>query len=387
MKNCCDFEEDIFLLLDYVENGVKDKSCLLKYQKHPVMMLHEGIAILYTVLCEKYQQKYSFPKLNVTSSGMVLLFDRACFPWQGFPYPYDHARLGLWLLRSAQNDHSRYVIAKSMLAFQQATLDHFGKALTGLFCQDKGPSAKLITQAIYDFLESFNEPFLSIYDFVDNYIGYHFFRRERTTVAVAASGCKSGMGLFLRDHVGIICYGPHLPPFESGQGFGLAGRHFNYCYTKNDDDSAHISYTCRTAAPHVRKTGFQYLEDSSEFVPWIQASCKFAYNEVSYKCSFILPLFLSKHVSKKMSFSFFGKGKYCRIFKGPCLRAGALDSYKGPAEKIIFEGEDSQEVFLNGFKGDFMEVISLSGDETFWGANFLIIFHPSFNTSFQFSIS
>lgn len=284
------------------------------------------------------------------------MFGRSFFPWKALPYPLQHAKLALLYQQMGKSE-----LAKQMVGWQSATVDHAQKPITSLFLQERGASLAELEQANHDFFEQLgycaDQPL-----YLHKDLGFVSYKLPHSTHLCVGSGCKSGMGASLTDHGGIINYAPHLCEMWETHSFGLAGRAENFQFEKTEG-GFELSYRTRLAAPHERETGVPYLQDSGFSGLWIECSQKLEANALSTNCSFegVNPL-------EGVTFSLYGKGAICSVAKSHKLAPRSLDRYEGPVQSIEVGGVKVE--IGEGF--DQMQVIPLAGDESFWGADFLI---------------
>ena len=173
------------------------------------------------------------------------------------------------------------------------------------------------------------------------------------------------MGVFLHHDAGIINFGPQLIPLGECDGFGLAGK-AQKVELQEDENHFSLSYQCRLSAPSGRETGLSHLKDSGYSAQWMEAALKGDLHSISLNT-----LFKGVDPSKKLLFTFFGKGKACFVAGSHKLNPGSLHRYQGPAQPLIFLGERGG-VHIEALSGSsHMEVIPLAGDTSFWGADFL----------------
>ncbi len=328
--------------------------------------------ICQTLLCQESAVSFSQDEV-----GAVSLYDRSFFPWKGLPYPLEHAKLALLLHQLGYTE-----VAKKMAVWQRATLDHAKHPIYSFFLQEKGCSYDALKQANLDFFNVMGEQPAFENPFVHNHLGIVNFQKPGTTILCAATGCKSGMGVFYNEDAGIINYGPSLTEMWDCTGFGLAGRAHKFLYEKTTE-GFDLSYHVRLAAPHPRETGFATLQDSGFSGLWMNCKQSLLGNALDTSCSFEGIGALSA-----LTFSLFGKGRVCIVAKSHRLAPRSLDRYEGPCQIIEFEG-DLGKVSVEPKDGiDQMQVIPLAGDESFWGADFLISFKmKSFPIQFSFNLS
>ncbi len=299
----------------------------------------------------------------------VPLYENEFFPWGGLPYPCEHAKLGVELINAGEVERAR-----RMALYQQATLDHHKKPIYSLFQQEGGERYAELEEANRSFFDTLAYEPEEEYHFVDSELGIVSHRTHDKTVVCLASGCKSGMGVFLVRNGGVLNFGPQLHPLGACSGFGLAGRGQ---HIKASDNA--LSYQCRLAAPHERDTGIPWLEDSGYSATWVESACTVDSDLLRISCSLegFRPL-------SDLLFTFFIKADACFIAGSHKLIPRSLDRYRGPAQSIQIDGLTLS--FEEGFHA--LEVIPLAGDGNFWGADFMVsltLLNKFFNFSMQTS--
>lgn len=290
------------------------------------------------------------------SSGACALFPNAFFPWGGLPYPKEHAKLGAQLLD------------EKMANWQYQTLDHRSLPIFSLFNQERSGTFEELQKEVAAFLEKFPQQERERL-WIDEELGILRILEEEETFLAVGSGCKSGMGAHLYRDIGIINYGPQLLPLGDCSGFGLAGRPL---FFKVEDEMLH--YQTRLAAPHPRATGLP-IQDSGYSKLWI---------EVKQSREMTTCHFNGFRSLDSCVFSFFLKTKACFVAGSHKLNPKSLDRYLGPPSLVTLEGGMTLEVAEGATQ---MEVIPLAGDESFWGADFLVVFTFSSPFSFRTNLS
>lgn len=294
-------------------------------------------------------------------------YENAFFPWGGFPYPYENAKLALDLLRNGERER-----ADQMFAFQQATIDHHFQPLLSFFRQEKGISYTQLKEVNKELFEALGKQIEIPYVYRDKELGILTRREEGQTIGCFGSGCKSGMGFYLAGNGGVLNYGVQLKPLGDCSGFGLAGRG-----TKIELSEHALHSQCRLAAPHPRKTGIPWLEDSGFAGMWIESTQQIGKGLL--KISAELEGFRAQ---SDFLFTFFVQAEACYVAGSHKLKPRSLNRYQGPPQKVLFN-----ELTLlpeNGFHS--MEVVPLAGDESYWGADFMITL-SLLNKTFQCSIN
>ncbi len=355
-------------LRELLQQDKADPDLVRRLGVSPFIQEHELARASYALLCQREGLKPLPLKLSQTTSGAVPLFSRGFFPWGGLPYPKEHAQLGVLIQSLGEKE-----IAHKMGEWQRATLDHNSRPITSLFSQEKGGSDAQLEDANRAFFQTFEQSPQLPSHFVDKSLGLVRKCSEEQTVLCVGSGCKSGMGAFLKGGGGILNYGPQISSIGDCSGFGLAGRAQNF----HTEEEFFLCYQCRLAAPHERNTGFPNLQDSGYSALWMYTQQTFRNNTLLTDCRFegLRPL-------SEVSFVFFGKGEGCVVAKSHRLTPRSLDRYQGPAQPFEIEG-----VCVEARKGlGQMQIIPLAGDESFWGADFLIAFHVE-DKEIQFTLS
>ncbi len=297
------------------------------------------------------------------------MFGRSFFPWKALPYPLQHAKLALAYLEMGRGD-----LAQKMVPWQCATLDHAKRPITSLFLQERGASNSEIEQTNRHFFDTFDycwdEPL-----YLHEELGFVSYKQPNSTLVCVGSGCKSGMGVSITGQGGVINYGPHLCEMWETHSFGLAGRAEHFQFEKQEE-GFELSYRTRLAAPHHRDTGIPYLQDSGFSGLWLKCHQTYKGNALTTKAHIegIYP-------KEGLSFSIYGKGDVCTVAKSHKLAPASLDRYEGPAQSVQMGGVTIEV----GEQIEHMEVIPLAGDESFWGANFLISLKMGKSQSVQFT--
>lgn len=294
-------------------------------------------------------------------------YDLEFFPWEGLPYPLEHARLGIERAQAGDLEGAR-----ELAYFQQATLDHRLKPIFSFFRQEKGAPYAALEEANHLFFDLIKDQPEKEYHFVDPKLGIVSHRKENLTMLSLGSGCKSGMGAFLLGDYGVLNFGPQLPPLGDCKGFGLAGRG-----QKIEASPSTLRYLCRLAAPHERDTGIPWIEDSGYSGSWVETLCDFGEDSLEVECAIKGYRSLCDYI-----FVFFIKAQACFVAGSHKLNPCSLDCYQGPAQSITMHG-----VTLTPEGGfDSMEVRPLAGDVHCWGADFLVSLAINPSKSQRFTI-
>lgn len=331
----------------------------------PLLAENEILQATFALAAKRFQLPPYPVKLTPLSSGVVPLFPKSFFPWGALPYPRYHAELGSLLAHLSEEGMDK--IVHEMAKFQEATLDHHQKPLASLFQQEGALAYHVLEKANRAFFETVDRTSSGNFEFMEYTLGMVAKRSQTATLVCVASGCKSGMGVFLSHDAGIVNYGPQLLPVGECSGFGLSGKGQNIHLQENSPHFS-LSYLCRLGGPSSRPTGFLDLQDSSYSGLWMDVDIEGDLNGISLRCH------MEGGGDKKFLFSFFGKGETCLVARSHKLKPRSLDRYQGPPQSINFLGEKGG-VRIEGLEGaESMEIIPLAGDESFWGADFLVAY-------------
>lgn len=328
----------------------------------PLLEEHELLQAAYAVLAQRFGINASLPQLTAFPGGAVALFGRGFFPWKALPYPKEHAQLGVCLAQLGDRQK-----ALSMARFQEATLDHAKQPVYSLFMQEGFPCREALSAANASFFETIQYTPADRLRFSDGELGMVARRTATSTVICVGSGCKSGLGVFLHHDAGILNWGPQTSPIGVCEGFGLAGR-AQKIRIEDDEHHFELSFQCRLASSAARETGFSYLRDAGYSAQWMEAVVEGDNEKMTGTVRFQAP-----NTSEQSLVTFFGRARTCLVAGSHKLKPRSLDRYGGPPQPVDLVGALGN-VRLEGDGVARMEIIPLAGDESFWGADFLIAY-------------
>jgi hypothetical protein len=363
-------EEYLDYLIQGIENPLEDKETVLQLGDYPYWEDHELGNALYVLHCQRVGIKPPSLLFSQLPSGAIPLYGKAQFPWGGLPYPKEHALLGRVLFLLGEKKQ-----AESAASWQTVLLNHQQQPLASFLQQEKSGSYAALKEACDRLFECV--PSASQSQFYDSDLGIAAWKDSQYSLTVLGSGCKSGIGSFLFEDVGIINFGPQFFPLGESDRFGIAGRCLDAQY-QNSEKGFSFSFKNRISAPHPRKPPLKHLGDSGFSRLWLQAKIEFKERQVELEMAYEGIQDLAD-----FAFVFFGKGKYCSVKKLHRLQSKSLDRYKGPPQEITFhQGQNSVQIkALEGSKT--MEIIPLSGGNHFWGADFLVAYMPEGKQTFS----
>lgn len=355
------FDSQVKRFIDACRDKGSRSSILKYFRYHPLLKVHDIARAIYLLMALEEGQDLglSFLDLDILPSGGVRLFNRGGFPWQGLPYPAEQAELALLLLKIAEFYEDSASFAVDIARFQQVLFNHESIVFPSLWTQECGRASKEKTGLCTTLLYQLDCQVDSEYQFSDNVLGLWVQRNRSFSAYVSGSGCKSGVGAYYLDDVGIVNYGPCYGDISDCSGFGICGSPKEFSL----DSNGTVIFTSSTVLPCPRLTGFSYLQDA-----YLGAHVVHSVHVEESRCEVISLL----EDPQGMTFSIFAKGQGCQVVNGPRLRSRSLDSYKGPINDILLQGERmSLRIIASSSK---MEIFSLEGGTRFWGSNFLISF-------------
>jgi|GEM_PF-2042651 len=329
---------------------------------------YELANVLFALLANRGSLPSTPIELPLLKSGACPLFQKGSYLWRALPYLRDHAELGkaLYLLGKESNQPELIKQAERIKRWQINCTDHRAEPIYSLFNQENGVASTAITEANHDFFASVCTDDSQDPLFVDHELALVIQRQVDATIMCVGSGCKSGMGAFLRAEGGIVNYGPQIMPLGDCRGFGLASEAKDFTYTPSEEGWA-LSYCSAVAAHHPRKTALSYLRDARASGLWLDCKATYKNQKIHNRIKFkgIVPI-------EKVLFTFFAKASCSLIAGSHKLAPNSLDRYKGPCQMVEFCNEQGN-VCLDFESQDMqMEVIPLAGDNSFWQSNFLV---------------
>ena len=348
--------------LSYAVQHGASASQIEGWGRSPLLIEHELLQATYAVLAKR--AGLAVPKLHLEAlpGGGIPLFGRGFLPWKALPYPKEHAQLGVCLAQLGELQ-----MARSMARFQEATLDHTQKPAYALFTQEGFLCQTALDNANAHFFEAIGYLPSDKLKFSDRELGMISWRTPTSTTICLGSGCKSGLGLFLNHDAGIINWGPQTTPAGVCEGFGLAGRALKV-QLEEAERLFKLSFQCRLATPAIRETGFSHLRDAGYSAAWMEASIVGNHEEIACRIRFE-----TLHFEPKPLIVLFGKGSSCLVAGSHQLKPRSLNRYGGPSQPVHLKGHLGN-VCVMADDMAHMEIIPLAGDESFWGADFLIAY-------------
>jgi len=189
----------------------------------------------------------------------------------------------------------------------------------------------------------------------ESVVGIVKFSGHDTTAAFTLSGWNSGMGLYQKNEVGIINFGPQTGGLHDLSSFGIervCSSHFQEAVWEREPDGALLKGWTKVFS----------------FPLWVEATAACLAGQVKIKLSFE-----GEKPRHGLNFVFYVRGARAVVDGKEELHVATLDRYIGPATPIVFHGE-KETLLLEPYQDGEMEVIPLAGGTHFWGADFLVAF-------------
>lgn len=371
---------------------------------------------------------------HLLESGAALIDLQEYSPWLALPFTPQHYEFGIFLallgLITNKNELKENVLR--LARWQLNTLDASGLPLAGLFvreqdsdsmehsylgyllfritsifCQDSqfsGYADKILDHLnmrmaqkpepipvlwllIEKWLETFEveaSPYIPlsehIHDSSTALVGY---RTEAQFAICTLHGSQTGLGTLKFKDIEFISYGPQHLPLSDCQGYGIEG-------------NALSDQGMRRSIIEWKRHSFSLSGCARMVDQPVASSCFGSYRGIWLEVcqEFKIPHFhlntnfLGLEGWDSIAFSFFVKAQECEIKNHKVLLPCTLDGYEGEPQTICLRSH-LKEVSLScpAFNGK-MQVIPLAGNESFWGANFLIAYHmdPS-QSSYEWQIT
>lgn len=211
----------------------------------------------------------------------------------------------------------------------------------------------------------------------DPNIALAVFRTKDSYVTATLMGNKTGLGSFHFKDVSIVNYGPQLFPLGDCENFGIEKTtdykegSLEKVFFEAKRDRFSLEGTCRvtsSAAVALSKSKSALFSLKHSGV-WLDISQKYSNSEQRLEVS---PYGFGK--ISDMAFVFYVKGELYVPGNNIKLRPRSLDSYEGDAEKIYVRGSEGEICIHHFSENREVKVTPLVGDDSFWGADFLIAY-------------
>lgn len=237
------------------------------------------------------------------------------FHWAALPHAPDHALLAkiLFVLGKISEQEHLEMQAKNLFAWQERWTDHRKKRVL-LFAQRDYP--------LEDVASDIEEGL-----FYDENFHIVLKRTQETTVLLTSSGCKSSMGSFLHQEIGVNSFGPRL---FSKDTFGIITHSYDPAVFFREEEGFSFQFSAKCA--EKGRTILPDLEDIGPTIQFFSFQTKLLKNCLT--CDFRLPYLL-----QAFSFCFYASAIKCRVKETHILHPQSNDHYQGPSQRVEFLGK------------------------------------------------
>lgn len=355
--------------------------------------------------------------IHLLESGAALISTRDYCPWLSLPFTPQHFEFGLFLALLVLLNDSQADLRESVLKiarWQMNTLDHHCKPQSGLFVRemdgdvinhlcksyllfrcaalfDPASSFLKVSHSALEELKKQDFPLPILWLLIDKWLDGHKnvsggevslqeniydpstalvgIRCPDHEIVCTLHGVQTGLGTLRQKDVSIVTYGPQYYPLSDCQRFGIQGN----ALTDKGLRRSQIEMQKNSFSIHgcVRLLDEPSTEESSlgKFRGiWIDISQTFEGSIFSVKASF-----LCLDPIEGVAFTFFIKALKYSIHSRSYSK-GKLEKYEGENAPILFEGATgSVNLKALNYEGK-IEVIPLSGEHSFWEADFLVAY-------------
>jgi hypothetical protein len=359
---------------------------------------------------------------HILEGGAAPIAVQEYAPWLALPYAPLHAELGVWMgwLACLTQDEALKRIVVQMAKWQVHTLDGRYCPFEGLFAQEPighlhqqltwnylfflmtaqffgeasfhflaqqqlkhlqqisqplhlPPLALLFEQIVSKPEEGEWEDFIlssRIYDPQTALVGQ---RQPHFSVACTLQGGNTGMGCWCADGCGIVSFGPQHLPLGDCQGFGIEGNYLtNRGARYSSIELSEQGFLLKGCARLVDQPSYStspYFQLGKFKGIWLETE-----QELKEKSFRVSTTFLGFDGWDNVAFSFFVKGEHCQVEGDRILYPCTFDRYQGPIRPLRI-GSQQTSFYLSALHGyGHLQVIPLSGKESFWGATFLVAY-------------
>ena len=361
------------------------------------------------------------------ASGAATLECGDHYPWADIPVPIFHAELGvLWaVLGKMTGDHELVLAAIQLADWQLNTLDHNYDPFLGLFTQEGDsspvellgynyllfhmvaaisdrPEMEYVAEKQLEFLRACSEassgtitPLMvlldrwmdkmfppvksnyepqksAIYDPHTALVGH---RSTTNDLVCTLFGGHTGLGCYRLKDVEIMSYGPQSLPLGDCSGFGIErgvsrmSKGVSDIVMNSNEKGFSISGRAKLASQVSKKESFALFRNGKSSNVWMESKQHFDGTVLHINASF-----LGLRSSDQIAFVFFIKAQSCLLNDQRQINPRSLDRYEGILQQVTFQSEQSAIKIKANYPNGQMQLIPLSGQDSFWGSDFLLAY-------------
>jgi hypothetical protein len=200
------------------------------------------------------------------------------------------------------------------------------------------------------------------------------YRTPEESVLATVFGGGTGLGAFHRHDVQVMSYGPQYLPLGECQGFGIEGserflqKHRRLEIITKDKEFFLRGDTCLVPRPKQALSPAHYRNGEPSGI-WLDIAQRFCAGKLDIEISFMGICGI-----EALAFVFFVKAQSCYIGDHLKVKPHSFDRYQGKGQTSKFVGNQGELCIEANDKHSEMQVIPLSGGDSFWGADFLIAY-------------
>lgn len=354
--------------------------------------------------------------------GAIPVQEEEYCPWNAGPFQPDHCQMGVYLILLFHFSKSGNLKKKliHLVEWQLNLLDFDFKPIRGLFVREKMSSShihliwnyllfysmsKLVGESKYHSVaekllqhiqdEYVKDPFTlspeiplveKIIESVgkgsnkemaemtlsekieDSSMALGGIRKKEIHVACTLHGSGTGMGYYRYQDAEVVNFGPHYLPLEEADGFGIQGNYLSeQGIRKTRLDNSKGCFFMQGCVRMIDKPLFSSSLGQLRGI-WMEVEQGFKEGELTLKS-----YFLGFEGWDDVAFCFYVKGKSCYLDGNTRLLPRTFNNYKGEVKTLLIEGKQGS-IELHSTSQGVMQVIPLGGQESFWGADFLIAY-------------
>lgn len=205
-----------------------------------------------------------------------------------------------------------------------------------------------------------------IFDPTTSLVGY---RHPLHHAVCTLHGEHTGLGCFRSADVRVINYGPQYLPLDNCQGFGIEGNSLSDQGVRKSTIHLHPQgFLAKGCVRLVDQPGASGSKGKFRGI-WLETEQELKDQRLKIHVNF-----LSLNGWEGVIFSFFVKAQQCLLESGQILNPKTFERYEGRVAGISFLGATGK-IQLNSFPyTGTMQVIPLEGENSFWGADFLVAY-------------
>lgn len=185
-------------------------------------------------------------------------------------------------------------------------------------------------------------------------------------------GGGTGLGAVRYKDLEIVTYGPQYRPYGDCKGFGieasfLSQKKFPNLEISQRKDGFTLKGIAKLPGKVIHASPYALFRSTSHSESWIDIiqSCENGVLNIE-------TLFLGLDNFDSLSFAFYVKGSQCCVEGRECINPRTLDRYKGPLAPLTLTSQGAKMSIIPKYQHGVMEIIPLAGDDSFWGADFLV---------------